>query len=171
MSRLNFKIKTVFKAMLIVFTLMPVQSFFSAAHAGEFPGEMAGLKLLHEARGEEAKKLIYNLHGKILDLHQGFVLRYGDPTDTSAAATVWISRSKEDNRAAALFERMVERIRAGAGPYGHFKELTVKESKVVSLFGNDKRHFIYRRGKDLLWIEVDYKLAEAFLEEALEKMK
>lgn len=171
MSKFNFRIKTILKAMLIVFTLMPAQSFFSAALAGEFPGEMAGLKLLQEARGEEAKKLIYNLHGKNLDLHQGFVLRYGNPVDTSATATIWISRSKEDDRAAALFERMVERIRAGAGPYGHFKELTVKEKRVVSLFGNERRHFIYRQGKDLLWIEVDYSLAEAFLEEALEKLK
>lgn len=157
---------------LIMFiTLMLIQGLPAASLAGEFPQEMAGLKLLSKAEGEEAKKQVYALHGKDLKLEEAFVLHYGNPANTSSAATVWISRSKNEEKAKGLFERMTGAIKGGAGPYGHLKELSYDNTYVISLYGKDKRHYIYRMDKDLIWIEADYPMSEEFLKEALAKLK
>lgn len=160
-----------FNWLIIFIGLILVLTSHPASLAGDFPQEMAGLKLLSKAEGEEAKKQVYALHGKDLKLDEAFVLRYGNPANTSSIATVWVSRSKDEEKAKGLFERMTGAIKGGAGPYGHLKELSYDNTYVISLYGKDKRHYIYRTGKDLIWIEVDYPPAEEFLKEALAKLK
>lgn len=141
------------------------------ARAEEFPGEIAGIKLVKQTEGDEAKRMTYDLHGKDLDLEEAFMLHYGNPREASGTATIWISRSRKEETSRDLEERMVEGIRGGAGPYGHFKELVIDDTSVVSLYGSGKRHYIYRKGRDLVWIEVSYDKAEPFLKEWLEKLK
>ncbi len=156
-------------AVLLAVSLL--QGLYAPVLADEFPKQIAGLRLLSKAEGDEAKRQIYSLHGKDLGLYQGFVLRYGNPARASSAAIIWISRSEKESGAEELMGRMVKGIRAGAGPYGHFKEIEVKGVHVISLYGARRRHFIYRMYTDVVWIETDYGIAEKFLDDALEKLK
>jgi len=160
-----------FSGFAVLLVALLLQGLYSPVLADEFPKEIAGLRLLSKAEGDEAKRQIYGLHGKDLGLYQGFVLRYGNPARASSTAVIWISRSKKESDAEELMGRMVKGIRAGAGPYGHFKEIEVKGIHVISLFGTRRRHFIYRIYTDVVWIETDYGIAEKFLDDALEKLK
>ena len=144
--------------------------FFLAAYAQaaqlEPPKAVGALQLVHALRGKEALQAIDRLHGKGLGGTDGYVAHY---ERNGLVAMLYVSRPSLSSMTGAQIERMAAGIRAGKTPFSHLKSYERNGTTVYSALGEDKIHYFYRRGADVIWIAADPPVAKEVMEHLLQR--
>ncbi len=158
---------------LIILTLVGAVYFFSvAAGSGSqhftFPARMAGLELRHSSQGEEAIAEISRLHGKEIEMKNGYVARY---ESDRTKATLYISEFESENQARQQIELMKKKIEKGSKGFAHFRELEVEERTLYLVLGFGQIHYFYLDPNRVIWLAADPSVAELVLKAALKAIK
>lgn len=127
------------------------------------PAELAGLALKRQTGGPEAVRALNQMHGKEFRLVSGAIGEYG----SAGQATLWVSGAGSQAAAGEMLAAMAAKIALGRSPFTPLGERQVKGRMIYELDGLGQRHFYFQSGDRLVWLAVDFRLAEAALEEML----
>ena len=143
-----------------------------------FPAEMAGLKLSHFFQGKEAMAKIDKLHGKEIEMKNGYVAHY---QGNRARAMLYISEFDGREQARQQLDLMKEKIKKGVKGFAHFREFKVKDLSVSQpqkagktiylVMGFGQVHYFYLDSSRVIWLAVDPSVAGSVLKAALKEIK
>lgn len=158
---------------ITILTLFGAAYFFSVAAGSKpeqftFPAQMASLKLGHFSQGEEAMANISKLHGKEIEMKNGYVAHY---ESDRAKAMLYISEFDSQDQARQQIELMRKKIEKGSKAFAHLRELQVEERTIYSVLGFGQIHYFYLDSNRVIWLAVDPPVAELVLKAALEVIK
>jgi hypothetical protein len=128
------------------------------------PPSLAGLKLGHALRGDEARREIRRLHGKRIPFEDAMVAHYEGP---AGVAMLYLSVARDAATAQRQVEKMTDLIRNGNGPFTHLRERVHDGVTVFSTLGQGQVHYYFRRGARVIWVAADAMLARRALADAL----
>jgi hypothetical protein len=121
------------------------------------PPTLVGWDLTAATTGSEAMLEVERLHGKDLgaDIVDAWVGVYGAGAGGPAHATLWVSRSPDEEAARGLYILMTDRIRTGNSPFTGLRPIEDVEVEGFALDGMGQRHYYFLMGSDLYWLAVD----------------
>ncbi len=158
---------------IIILSLLGTIYFFSiAAGSGPkqftFPIQIAGLELRHSSQGREATAEINRLHGKEIEMKNGYVVHY---ESERTRTMLYISEFDSEDQAREQIEQMKKKIEKGSKGFGHFRELEVEERTLYLVLGFGQIHYFYLDSNRVIWIAKDLSMAELVLKAALKAIK
>ncbi len=158
---------------ITILTMFGVAYFFSVAAGVKseqftFPAQMASLKLRHFSQGEGAIAEISKLHGKEIEMKNGYTAHY---ESDRAKAMLYISEFDSEDQARQQIDLMRKKIEKGSKGFGHFRELEVEERTIYSVLGFGQIHYFYLDSNRVIWLAVDPPVAESVLRAALKVIK
>ncbi len=127
------------------------------------PDSLSGLSLKSYSFGNTAVEEINKLHGLTFPLSSGAVGVYGAENQ----AILWISGSRSRFSAKKLLLEMADRIAEGNSPFIPINEFMDTNRTIYELDGHGQIHYYFQSKKLLVWLAVDYALAETTLAEVL----
>lgn len=132
------------------------------------PPALGGLKLAHYLKGEEALREIERLHGKKINVKEGYVAHY---EKGESKAMLYISRVSSGSQAEGQVKRMAEGIRKGGTPFYHLKESRRDGINLYSAIGLGQIHYFYRTGPKVVWLAADPPVASSALSSVLKAVR
>ncbi len=158
---------------ITILTLFGAAHFFSVAAGSKpeqftFPAQIASLKLGHFSQEEEAMANIRKLHGKEIEMKNGYVAHY---ESDRAKAMFYISEFDSQGQARQQIDLMRKKIEKGSKGFGHFRELEIEERAIYSVLGFGQIHYFYLDSNRVIWLAVDPPVAELVLKAALKVVK
>ncbi len=134
-------------------------------HPGEAPTppELAGLTRTALITGPTAVTAIHQLHNSQFPLRSGAVAQYGRQNEI----TLWVAGAPLALMAQRMVDVMEEQIQGGETPFQPLATRTIGGRTIFDVDGLGQRHFYLRSGAFVIWIEVNYDLAEDALSELL----
>ncbi len=128
------------------------------------PREIAGYHLDQSMSGPEAIAEISELHGKDIDIADGWVAHY------QGGGTIWAARAGSEQQAAKLLERMVQGIGDGNSPFQGLQEINFGGVPTYTVTDGRQQHFFYQKGDQVVWVATPRRAEEAFFSAAAEKV-
>ncbi len=137
------------------------------------PKTIAGLNMSKVKMGRPALKVLYSLHGRSVEIINGYVASYSDGENE---VTVYYSEARDNESADKLIERMVEKIEDGNKFFTDLKSKNLGSFPLYSVTGMGQEHYFFENGKRIVWIAGDNAVIERALSDCLvflakEKMK
>lgn len=132
------------------------------------PPELGDLRLQQHIFGDEARRIINQMHGKGVTPRDNAIGIYGDETGT---ATLYLSVYDEAEEAAATLDRMIEGIKTGFTPFSDYELQTVDGQQVSYCTGDGQAHYFFAVGPSLYWLAVDFPVAEETLRALFRSIK
>jgi hypothetical protein len=118
-----------------------------------FDPHIEGLELVEWISGDEAIKDINKLHGMPIDVVKGFIAKYKGPHEK---ATIWVSEAASEELAEEQIVIMIRKMKRNKrSPFSHYRDLRVKDVKVVAFDGMRQTHYVFRDNKWVYWISAD----------------
>lgn len=154
--------KKSWKYTLIIFVLLAILTVFwrlmpgwntkqQGQGSGEIvPQQLASLPRVELVTGPEAIRQIAMMHGKPIDLAEGYIASY---RNGEKEVTLWVSVSASAEAAAALFRQMDEKMPASPVFTGR-QELDLGGQKVIRVEGMGQEHYYWVNGKSNYWVAV-----------------
>ncbi|RMF96147.1 MAG: hypothetical protein D6734_04320, partial [Candidatus Schekmanbacteria bacterium] len=128
------------------------------------PERIAGLELKDSILGRPALRELYRLHGKSVELKNGYVAQYSNGRDD---ATIYYSETQNEEKAKELIERMVKKISEGNRFFTGLREVKKDNQSLYWVVGMGQEHYFFRNGKRIIWIAADRDVIENVLSEYL----
>lgn len=158
---------------ITILTLFGAAYFFPVAAGSKpkqftFPTQITSLKLGHFSQEEEAMANISKLHGKEIEMKNGYVAHY---ESDRAKAMLYISEFDSQDQARQQIELMRKKIEKGSKGFAHFRELEVEERTIYSVLSFGQIHYFYLDSNRVIWLAVDPSVAELVLRAALKVIK
>jgi hypothetical protein len=102
--------------------------------------------------GKQAARVVNKMHGQSVATEANVIAEYGrDKKDL-----LYISYYVDQGQAEEAFNLMIEKMAAAQkGPFFHLMPLGKYENNVYFTLGMGAKHFIYRSGRYLLWLQTD----------------
>lgn len=155
--------------LILIFILAIAFPAFAEKGKPPVPPEIGGLKLAHYLKGEEALREIERLHGKKINVKEGYVAHY---EGRESKAMLYISRASSGPQAKGQIKRMAERIRKGGTPFYHLKESALADGiDLYSAIGLGQVHYFYRTGNKVVWLAADPPVARSALSSLLKAVR
>ncbi len=123
-----------------------------ASHASSTaPSYLREMELIGEVTGKEALAEINKLHGKDIDVVDGYMAEYGHNRNR---AMVWVARASNQEAASSLLKGMVERIEGGTGkqPFRNLRSVSVGGKQVFAVDGPGGDNFFYASDNKVVWL-------------------
>jgi len=148
-----------------------IQHGTSSADSGEHdqhksalaaPNEIAGLKLVQAASGEEAMQAINHLHGLDVGIIEAWVGQY------QKGAVVWIGVAKDVIQAQELTAKMTKGILNGNTGFKHLSQQQLEGLTIHQLSSADQLHFYYQKANKVIWIAAPPSNEDIFLHQAIQ---
>lgn len=130
----------------------------------EVMDEVGGFTLTEEISGEEALEQINYLHGKTVEIEEGYLLKYENGNET---ATVWISKSPTEEEASILFHQMND-IMGGSKMFTNHTEVEIGGMSLQYVFGMNMENYYYYIDERVIWIAITGNDTKQFMEAAIE---
>lgn len=129
------------------------------------PGTFAGLPLHHVFTGARARSAIRQLHGagevKLVD---AWVAGYGDER---ASGMLYVGEAANPSGARQLLQDMERRVTNRPTPFRDLRRFTVEGREIGMLSGQGQLHFLYVRGRRVVWASIGAGKACAALKQLL----
>ena len=161
-----------FWAVIILTLFGAAYSFPVAAVSGSqqftFPTQIADLQLGHSSQGEEAVAEINRLHGKEIEMKNGYLAHY---ESDRTKAVLYISEFDSEDQAREQIDKMKKKIGKGSKGFAPLQELEVEERILYSLLGFHQIHYFYLDSHKVIWLAADPFRAELVLKDVLGVIK
>lgn len=132
--------------------------------AFEIKDEVGGFTLTEKISGEEAFEQINYLHGKTVEIEEGYLLKYEKGNES---ATVWISKSPTEEEASILFHQMND-IMGQSKMFTNHTEVKIGGMPLQYVFGMNMENYYYYIDERVIWIAITGDDTKQFMEEAIE---
>ncbi|MER3525292.1 MAG: hypothetical protein C4326_14930 [Ignavibacteria bacterium] len=132
------------------------------------PAELGALPLQQHIFGDEARRIINQMHGKGVTPRANAIGLYADET---GEATLYLSIYDEEEAAAATLKKMIDGIATGFTPFSDFEQRRIEGEEVAYCTGDGQAHFFFAVGKTLYWLAVDFSVADETLRALLHEIK
>jgi hypothetical protein len=109
-------------------------------HDGHIPDNIAAFYLVNEITGEEAKKIMFEIHGEKIELDEAYALKYD--TEKDAYGLVWISETSVEGLPQKLLENMSVNI-ANNDQYSNHSEKSINDKTVQYAYGFDRDYYYF----------------------------
>jgi hypothetical protein len=127
-----------------------------------FDRDIEGLELVEWISGDEAIKDINKLHGMPIDVVKGFIAKYKGPHEK---ATIWVSEAASGELAEEQIIIMIRKMKRNKrSPFSHYRDLLVKNLKVVAFDGMKQTHYVFRDNTWVYWISADAERIDKILQ-------
>lgn len=136
----------------IIWRLLPAWNAGQPGQSGGeiVPQQIATLPRMELVSGPEAIRQIAMMHGKSIDLAEGYIASY---RHGEKEITLWVSVSTSAEAAAALFRQMDEKMPASQVFRGR-QELDIEGQQVIRVEGMGQEHYYWVKGKSNYWVAV-----------------
>lgn len=124
------------------------------------PAELGNLRLQQHIFGDEARRIINQMHGKGVTPRDNAIGLY---TDESGTATLYLSVYGEEEEATQTMGRMIKGINTGFTPFSDYEEQIVDGQRVSFCTGDGQAHYFFAAGTSLYWLAADFPIAEETL--------
>ncbi len=155
-------------ALIVILVLAIAFPAFAEKGKPPVPPALGGLKLDHYLKGEEALREIERLHGKKINVKEGYVAHY---EGGESKAMLYISRASSGSQEEGQVKRMAEGIRKGGTPFYHLKGSRQDGINLYSAIGLGQIHYFYRTGNKVVWLAADPPVARSALSSLLKAVR
>ena len=125
------------------------------------PHALGGLAMEGKAvQGQEAVAQMTRLHGKDVDLSDGYVAHY---RSAGGEAVLYVGQTQSATVADTLTERMRARIVQGGSPFNDLSTLPIDGRVVYRVVGLGAEHFFFSIGDKAVWLTLAGEDADAAL--------
>lgn len=138
------------------------------------PEKLGNMKIGSIIEGPAAMAQVNQLHGTDIELVSVFIVEYSHDFNpyhkNDEQVTVWVGKTKSDELALELTERMFEGIRdGGSSGFRNPQKLSVDGYEVFQIDGPGGTHFFYPAADPprVVWLTIQSKDASTLLQEAL----
>lgn len=132
------------------------------------PAEMGDLRLQQYISGDQARRIINQMHGKGVTPRDNAIGVYADEIGT---ATLYLSVYGEEEEAIQTMGKMIKGIKTGFTPFSDYEEHTVDGQRVSFCTGDGQAHYFFALGTSLYWLAVDFPIAEETLRALFRSIK
>jgi hypothetical protein len=88
-----------------------------------------------------------------IDVVKGFIAQYKGP---HGLATIWVSEAVSEELAEEQIVIMIKKMKGNKrSPFSHYRDLRVKDLKVIAFDGMRQTHYVFRDNKWVYWISAD----------------
>lgn len=115
------------------------------------PDEIYGYRLSDKITGEQAKKMVDQLHFR--EVSPSFN-EIGFYNNESGPLTVYVSRYSDGEKADSALQKMSRKILEDKQVFILGEFITFQDQKMFRCFGLSQTHFIFTRGRYLIWMSV-----------------
>lgn len=140
----------------------------SAGAQWAVPHELAGLGLVESSSGEQAVHEMTKLHGKDVEVRDGYVARY---RGQGAEVVLYVGQVADARAAADLSERMGALIAGGNGPFKGLRRVEAGGRSVYYGSGLGAEHYFYQVDDKVVWLQVAGMKPEAALSAVLANVR
>jgi hypothetical protein len=152
---------------LILFLMISAIILSSCTRPDTFlPDEIFGYKLSDKITGEQAKKMVDQLHFR--EVSPSFN-EIGFYHKESGPLTVYVSRYRNSEEADSVLQKMSRKIIQDKQVFILGDYITFQDQKMFRCFGLSQTHFIFIRGRYLIWMSVNTIKAMDILEAYLKQ--
>jgi hypothetical protein len=134
----------------------------------ELPKSLGSLQLQKEIRGEQARALINNMHGKGVTPKDNMIAVYGD---NSGSATAYLSVYDSRSQSEETFQQMTRGIEKGTSPFSDFKRMTIRGQEISFCVGFGQAHYFFFLDESVYWLTADFGVAEEAVRELIGALK
>lgn len=124
------------------------------------PPALGDLRLQRHLFGDEARRIINQMHGKGVTPRDNAIGVYADE---DGSATLYLSVYGEEEEAAQSLERMIRGIKTGFTPFSDYEQHIIEGQEVSFCTGDGQAHYFFAIGTSLYWLAVDFPIAEETL--------
>lgn len=128
------------------------------------PAEIIGVAATETYSGEEALEIINHLHGLDFALASGAVGVY---QQAGANLTLWVAEAASEADAVQMVVDMEEKIAVGRSPFIPTDKQLDGDRTIYYLDGMGQQHVYFKSGTLVVWLAVDFDLAEGAVAEML----
>ena len=117
------------------------------------PRNLGEMELIGEVTGEKAIAEIGKLHGKGIEIVDGYMAEYGH---NRSRAMVWVAGATSEVAASGLLKQMVERIKDGTGnqPFRNLRSISIGGKEVFAVDGPGGNNFFYASDNKVVWLAI-----------------
>ncbi|WNF36491.1 hypothetical protein RJD24_19020 [Bacillaceae bacterium IKA-2] len=163
--------KIVIASSIIIFIVMVVFiSSFSMeddalSHAGgHIPDDIGAFTLINKIEGEEANRIVNQLHGREVELDVAYAIEY--QTRGGSFALVWISESNQEGKPTKLFEEM-KQIMAVNNAYSNNSEKLINDKVVQYALGVERDTYYFVSNNRFIFVETFEDTRDRFIKNAV----
>jgi hypothetical protein len=128
-----------------------------ASTKNPLPGQIGDLRLALQIKGEKARGIINEMHGKGVTPLENMI---GEYKGAAGSATVYVSRYQTNSDAQETVERMLAGIEKGNTPFNNPRRLTVGSTDVSLCIGLGQAHYFFIMDKSVYWLAADAAVAQ-----------
>ncbi|MHB1006013.1 MAG: hypothetical protein ACYC3S_10270 [Chloroflexota bacterium] len=141
----------------------------NARQPWSIPHALGDLELAGEAaQGQDAIAQMTELHGKDVELSDGYVAHY---KGAGREAMLYVGQAQSVSAADVLTERMRERIAGGSSPFKGLTRQALEGRAVYKVTGLGGEHYFFSVGDKAVWLSVAGGKAESVLRSAMSVLK
>ena len=142
----------------ITISLLIFASGFSFVQCSEgdrgshFPRTLGNLALSRVVKGEQATRIINNMHGKILDECENYIVFYGGGNSKN---TLYVSVYENDEIAKSNLTEMAMKMAKRAAVFSPLTHSKMGKIVCFQTEGMGLKHYFYRVDALLVWLQVE----------------
>ena len=121
------------------------------------PRTLGSLEMRDEVRGDKARSIINQMHGKGVTPTDNMIGVY---TSSTGTATIYLSEYDTPAQAEETSSQMVHGIEKGTSPFSDFKTLTIHGQEVSYCVGFGQAHYFFFVDESVYWLTADFGVAE-----------
>jgi hypothetical protein len=138
---------------LIIFPVICAFMLSSCTRPDTFlPDEIYGYKLSDKITGEQAKKIVDQLHFR--EVSPSFN-EIGFYRNESGPLTIYVSRYSNTEEADSVLQKMSGKILQDKQVFILGEYISFQDQKLFRCFGLSQTHFIFTHGRYLIWMSVN----------------
>jgi hypothetical protein len=142
--------------------------FGKAKRVHVLPGKIGNMLSTSELRGEKAREVVNQMHGKDVTPEENIVHIY---KSESGQAVVYLSIYGSPGEANKTYTKMVELIKKEEnGAFKHYRDLVVEGKQVSMCLGLGQAHFFFLVSDELYWLSTDMSIASETINHLLKEL-
>lgn len=138
--------------MVIVVSWIATNQDRAASHSSEHvPQNLGQLELVGKITGDNARSEIGKLHGKGIEMVDGYIAEY---SHNQSRVTVWVAEASSEVGASGLLKQMVDRIGAENQAFRNLRAISVGGREVYTADGKGGDHYFYASDNKVIWLAI-----------------
>mgnify|MGYP001569465969 CR=1 FL=1 len=138
--------------MVIVVSWIATNQDRAKSHSSDhIPQNLGQLELVGQITGENARAEIGKLHGKGIEMVDGYIAEY---SHNQSRVTVWVAEASSEIGASGLLKQMVDRIGAGNQAFRNLRAISVGGREVYTADGKGGDHYFYSSDNKVIWLAI-----------------
>lgn len=161
-----------FRWLVVIVVVVTATTFLLLPHFMRndpvLPKTLGSLEMTNEVRGDKARSIINQMHGKGVTPTDNIIGTY---EGTGGTATMYLSNYETREQSQQVLAKMVGGIKTGFTPFSNYERMIIENIEVSFCIGSGQSHYFFCSGKSLYWLTADPAVAASALRTLLDTLK